>query len=178
MLGTLQLDGQINAAGASVEDSHYGGGAGGSIWLQLGALTGNGGINAAGGWSGGPGGGGGGGRVAIYSRSFSGFETNHISVAGGYGGTFGGMGADGTIRLLLPGQIAPQLTLTRSNTQALISWPGFSGLRYQLLSTTNLTVPAWVPVGAPILGQVGQLSTNVPIATDPERFFRLEVSDP
>jgi hypothetical protein len=175
--GTLQLDGRINAAGASVQDSHYGGGAGGSVWLQLGTLAGSGAITAAGGWSGGPGGGGGGGRVAIYVRSLDGFDTNHIIVAGGWGGNSGQAGIDGTVRLLPLSQASPQLTITGGSGQATLSWPSFSGLQYQLLSATDLSAPGWLPLGGPIPGQAGLQSTNVPITSEPQRFFRLQVSE-
>ena len=175
--GTLQLDGHINAFGAGAPDSHYGGGAGGSIWLQLGTLAGSGSINAAGGWSGGPGGGGGGGRVAIYVRSINSFDTNRITVAGGWGGTYGGPGLDGTLRLLPLSQAAPQLTITCGSGQALLSWPSFSGLQYQLLSATNLPAANWLNEGVPIPGTGGSLSTNLPIGPEPRKFFRLLIDN-
>lgn len=171
--GTLQLDGQINAAGASPSDNHYGGGAGGSVWLQLGTLAGSGGITVAGGWSGGPGGGGGGGRVAIYVRSIDGFATNHIIVAGGWGGTYGGPGLDGTLRLLPIDQAVTPITITRSSGQVLLSWPSFSGLHYQLLSATNLLAASWQEEGPPFPGTGGVLTTNMASGSAPAKSFRL-----
>ena len=171
--GTLQLDGRINAAGASVQDSHYGGGAGGSVWLQLGTLAGSGAITAAGGWSGGPGGGGGGGRVAIYVRSLDGFDTNHIIVAGGWGGNSGQSGVDGTLRLLPLSQAAPQLTITGGSGQAILSWPSFTGLQYQLLSATNLPTATWINEGPPFAGTGGVLTTNFPLGPERSKLFRL-----
>ncbi len=104
--GTLLLDGNIESCGASMYDSGYGGGAGGSIWLTVGCLDGCGAIRADGG-SGGSydwstnwphwnlrkhwrGGGGGGGRIAIYygSNSF----TGDITANGGGGSGSGGAG--------------------------------------------------------------------------------------
>mgnify|MGYP006967038218 FL=1 len=92
--GSLHVDGAILAYGSGAVDAHDGAGAGGSVLLQIGTLSGGGSISAAGGWSGGPGGGGGGGRVAIYYHTLDGFDTNRISVSGGSGGTYGGHGAD------------------------------------------------------------------------------------
>jgi len=115
------------------------------------------------------------GRVAVYSGSFSGFDTNRIIVTGGYGGTYGEPGGDGTIRLLRLGQITPQLTLKSVNGQTLLSWPGFSGIQYQLLSSATLAAPAWITLGDPLTGRGGQLSTNVPVTSEPERYFRLQV---
>ena len=47
--GTLTLDGTIAADGATVAHASYGGGSGGSVWLDVGTLTGAGAIRADGG---------------------------------------------------------------------------------------------------------------------------------
>ena len=66
----LILNGQLYANGIRVNDNYTGGGSGGSLWLDVGELSGGGGINAYGGEGSGAGpnesGGGGGGRIAIY----------------------------------------------------------------------------------------------------------------
>ncbi len=99
--GTLQVDGQVTAHGLDGSGLASGGGAGGSIWLTGGTVTGTGLICADGGagtgTSGfGGGGGGGGGRIALYygSNTFSGT----ICVFGGtFGPAFSNSGASGTV---------------------------------------------------------------------------------
>ncbi len=94
--GVLDLQGQINASGASGDNSR---GSGGGIRLSVGQLRGAGQILANGG-SGTSGGyalvGGGGGRVAIYYEDATGFNlTNQVSSAGGTGTH--GVGGAGTV---------------------------------------------------------------------------------
>lgn len=90
--GTLNLDGSVSANGNPGLQDNSGGGAGGSVWITAGALTGAGTISADGGsgelFSGG---GGGGGRIAIYcpSNLFSGT----LSAVGGSGFANGGAGS-------------------------------------------------------------------------------------
>lgn len=82
--GTLRVDGQLNANGATAPPDNAGGGSGGSIWLTVGTLDGTGAITANGGpgeWV--EGGGGSGGRVAIYYA------------ANPYGGTITAYGGGG-----------------------------------------------------------------------------------
>src|SRR5690606_21486263 len=99
----LTLDGSILANGANVETSNnHGAGAGGSVWLNVGALVSTGGtgeIRANGGnaRNGYAGGGGGGGRIAIYYEVLS-FDQNNITVSGGLRGwTSADHGEAGTI---------------------------------------------------------------------------------
>ncbi|MDO8342274.1 MAG: hypothetical protein Q7T48_03670, partial [Cellvibrio sp.] len=71
-------------------NSHGGGGAGGSIWLDIGAInsaSGNGEISSNGGsrYGGFIGGGGGGGRIAIYYNTKTGIADSKIKVQGGTG---------------------------------------------------------------------------------------------
>ncbi|MEM6998510.1 MAG: hypothetical protein AAF419_01560, partial [Pseudomonadota bacterium] len=68
---------------------HLGGGSGGSIWLDVGNLSGTGIIEANGGWtqeSVSSVGGGGGGRVAIYYDTNIDFNLSTITATGGTGG--------------------------------------------------------------------------------------------
>jgi subtilase family serine protease len=87
--GTLRVDGLISAAGYWNWDG--GGGAGGSIWLTAGQLTGSGTIQANGG-NPANGGGGGGGRIALLSDMP--IRIGSVQVLGGNGSQ---RGADGTI---------------------------------------------------------------------------------
>jgi len=85
--GTLTVAGSVTAAGIDGAD-HHGGGSGGSIYLTVGALAGEGVIAAGGGNSPGPvgveteGGGGGGGRVALYYHDRSAFSGSIIADGG------------------------------------------------------------------------------------------------
>jgi hypothetical protein len=89
--GTLTLNGQVLANGASAWLNDQGGGAGGSVWITAGTLAGNGPISASGGnGESTHGGGGGGGRVALYygTNAFSG----SLAARGGSGTQWGGAG--------------------------------------------------------------------------------------
>ncbi len=96
--GTFSLDGSILVRGGYGELSDWsgdirgfsGGGAGGSVWLTVGELTGSGSISADGGPSGAKAGGGAGGRVAIYSGTNR--FTGNITACGGAGMLAGGGG--------------------------------------------------------------------------------------
>ncbi len=84
----LQLDGIIAADGHNSGNYYVGGASGGSLWLDLGVLTGSGSIRANGGSStqGSNGVGGGGGRIAIYYTDASGFDlTTQVQNLGGLG---------------------------------------------------------------------------------------------
>jgi hypothetical protein len=88
--GTLALDGEINMDGLNAIPN--GGGASGSVWIEVANLIGNGRITARGGSGGGayddaPKSGGG-GRIAVYYTNLSGFTgLPNCSVAGGWLGT-------------------------------------------------------------------------------------------
>ena len=89
--GTLTLNGQVLANGASAWLNDQGGGAGGSVWITAGTLAGNGPISASGGnGESTHGGGGGGGRIALYygTNAFSG----SLAARGGSGTQWGGAG--------------------------------------------------------------------------------------
>ena len=60
----------------------------------------------------------------------------------------------------------------------LFGWPSAEGLRYQLQSTTNLpATEEWVNQGVPFPGTGGVLATNVPVGSEPTKFFRLQQLD-
>ncbi|HOW73530.1 MAG TPA: DUF6531 domain-containing protein [Phycisphaerae bacterium] len=111
--GTFTLDGSLTARGMSalVTSTYCGGGAGGSIYLTAGVLSGTGVIAVDGGNAGSAaGGGGGGGRIAIYcdSETFSGVK----SAAGGSspgGYNLPGSGGAGTVYVKLTSEAAGDL---------------------------------------------------------------------
>jgi hypothetical protein len=98
--GTLNLGGTISVNGITGGNA-AGGGAGGSIWLDCGALAGTGTLSARGGdgYSGSDdGGGGGGGRIAVYYTTGEfGFSTNVLG--GAAGGVTASAGLVGTVYL-------------------------------------------------------------------------------
>jgi hypothetical protein len=87
----------------------------------------------------------------------------------------GGPHASGTVfSITLP---APQLNITTSGTNIILTWPtnyaGFSDAGYTLLSTTNLASPAvWATNSpAPVVAN-GQFTVTNPI-TGTQQFFQL-----
>ncbi len=106
---TLQVNGTLSANGMPALISGAGGGAGGSLWLSVAALSGNGRISVDGGAGEifGGGGGGGGGRIA--ATFSSNFFTGTFSARGGAGATLAG-GA-GTIFLRTNSSSIPQIIL-------------------------------------------------------------------
>jgi large repetitive protein len=93
---SLSLDGQILADGANGNK----GGAGGSIWINVSNVSGQGTIRAKGGHVDVPSYrqlGGGGGRIALYAKDFSQFNTNSVNAGGGYSDN--GSGGAGTVYL-------------------------------------------------------------------------------
>lgn len=92
VLGALQVDGILGADGvAGIGSGYSGGGAGGSLYLTVGTLSGRGAITANGGAST-RGGGGGGGRVAVLYGT-----NNFIGTLAAYGGAGVARGGAGTI---------------------------------------------------------------------------------
>jgi len=56
-----------------------------------------------------------------------------------------------------------------------LEWPSVTGTSYQLQSATNLPAANWLNEGAPFNGTGGMLQTNLPVSTEPQRFFRLQL---
>ncbi|MCP4373264.1 MAG: hypothetical protein GY797_34935, partial [Deltaproteobacteria bacterium] len=100
------------ASGGSTGGYDWGGSAGGSVWLDVGVLSGSGNIQANGGHAGNYGGGGGGGRIAIDYNSLSGFDLQSQMVAvGGQGKNGRPVGSAGTIYLKTKGASLGELRL-------------------------------------------------------------------
>jgi hypothetical protein len=126
---TLKIDGQLACDGAagSISTGGSGGGSGGSIWLNVGTLSGEGIISAAGGAApSGRGGGGGGGRIAVH------YATNDFSgvfrIQGGAGYNYGGAG---TLSLQASNSSIPQVTVDNGGargTNTSLKNPGFVDL--------------------------------------------------
>ena len=142
--GTLSLAGKISSDGArSVLGSPNGAGSGGSVWLTVGTLAGNGLISANGGTADTfAGGGGGGGRIAVY------FDTNLFTgnmLA--HGGMGAGVGGPGTVYVETNRSPFGQLTIDNGGL------PGPTAL-FSGLSAADLTISG------------GAIVTNFTSATD------------
>jgi sugar lactone lactonase YvrE len=71
----------------------------------------------------------------------------------------------------------PALSLTRNGTNFRLSFLTETGASYQLESAANLPAATWLNEGPPFPGTGGVLSTNIPLGTEPRKFFRLQLSN-
>jgi uncharacterized membrane protein len=78
---------------------------------------------------------------------------------------------------LLSPVVVPTLTLTRSGTDVVLSFPTQTGVLYQLQSSTDLIAESWLDVGAPYSGTGGVLSPAITIGPEPKKFFRLHLGN-
>jgi len=69
------------------------------------------------------------------------------------------------------------LDIQTSGTNLIFSWPGESGQTYQLEYTDDLMSPMWTPVGTPIMGNGGSLTTTNGFDSSGQRFFRLRLTN-
>jgi len=161
---TAQIDGVLLANGANPAGDG-GGGSGGGIWLNVGALSGSGRIAADGGTASYWGAAGGGGRVAIYAVQWN-FPKAAIAAGVGTGGPAGAQ--SGTV-LFGP---TTRLSSSRAGPSLTFSWPALA-TGYRLESTANLANPVtWTPVtnSVTVLGEQNTVTVDL---TGPTRFFRL-----
>jgi hypothetical protein len=110
--GTLTVNGTVTANGNDGE-LDTGGGSGGSLYLTVNTLSGNGLVSADGG-NAGDGGGGGGGRIAVYQRTNN--FTGTILVTGGEGAN---PGANGTEYL----SATPALQVVSQSPAGVVTYP-------------------------------------------------------
>jgi uncharacterized repeat protein (TIGR03803 family) len=89
----------------------------------------------------------------------------------------GGSGGNGTVFSL---SFRPQLTITPSGTNIILSWPtnvaGFDYTGYTLQSTTNLVSPAVWSTNSPAPVVIAGQNTVTNHATAPQQFFRLKLN--
>lgn len=82
----------------------------------------------------------------------------------------GASGAGTVFSLSLP---LPQLTIVRSGTDVVLTWPA-EVIEFALQSATTLTLPEdWAPVPQPAVTNGAQISVTIPASTSP-KFFRLK----
>jgi len=169
--GTLTVNGMIGAAGASGVGEAYGGGSGGSIWVNAGVVAGSGWIAADGG-DGYPGlgGGGAGGRVAVYSPAnlFQG----DVSVHGGSGYA---AGQDGSY---YRSAVAPQVmaqAVAVDGKNVVLNWLGVAFVNYQVYYSTNLM--DWQYYSGAGLGTNGPMQTLIYNDGQAAKFFRVQAGN-
>jgi hypothetical protein len=88
-----------------------------------------------------------------------------------------GLGID---NLSFSANIAPPpppipLNIQISGTSLLLAWPTTEGQTYQLEYKTDLTDPTWTPLGNPLTGTGGTLTTTNNLDGASQLFFRLQV---
>jgi hypothetical protein len=76
--------------------------------------------------------------------------------------------------LLVP-TIAPALAAGPAGTNFGLGWYGIGNVTYQVYYSTNLT--DWYPLGVPMSGTNGLLELQIPISTDPAKFFRVSAQN-
>jgi len=62
-----------------------------------------------------------------------------------------------------------------SGNHVQLSWPANAGTIYQLQSTTNLSAASWINEGAAVNGSGGVMTTNIPVSSAAQKFFRLQL---
>jgi hypothetical protein len=55
----------------------------------------------------------------------------------------------------------------------IFNWTGIAGQTYQLEYKDELTSPSWTPLGSPVTGNGGTLTTTNNFGASSQRFFRL-----
>ncbi|GAX60597.1 enoyl-CoA hydratase/carnithine racemase [Candidatus Scalindua japonica] len=145
------------------DSAGYGGGSGGGININVGTLSGAGGIRSVGGSNNSPGSGGGGGRIAVYFDDISDFDMDNITAYGGDGSS--GDGGAGTIYLKSSVQAHGDLIVDNNN---LVTTTDSTPLRstgkgaITALSATVLTdANASFPVPDPVTGALGLIGLEL-----------------
>jgi hypothetical protein len=71
--------------------------------------------------------------------------------------------------------IAPPVSASLTGTNLLLNWNGFSGVTYQLYSSTNLI--DWLPYSNPMGGSNTLIEVQIPIDADPAMFFKVQANN-
>ena len=161
----------ISASGSGFNGSTDGSsGAGGTIYIKAGVITGTGIIRANGQTTaGGNGGGGGGGRISLVQTANNSLFSGTVTTYGGYMSANGHNGSAGTIYQELPSNGAGNGTVTVDNNNLVIKFnavtPAYSNivtsLPSKLLPSENLTGTRWVCQNKGLIG----VSTNTTISS-------------
>ncbi|MCP4411300.1 MAG: hypothetical protein GY808_01820, partial [Gammaproteobacteria bacterium] len=166
--GTFRVNG---GRGSSYSGNDVGGGgSGGSIYLNVGTLSGSGLIQAVGGGSGGvpngTGGAGGGGRIAIYYDNIS-FHENNIYV---YGGSSGNPASSGTIYLKDNAQANGDILIHNNDVISSLYTP----LKTVLTTFRKMTVKHYGKLN-PTQSDITSFVIEQPVLVDNNSNFRLGI---
>jgi len=152
VLGILTVDASIEADGSPGATQQAGGGAGGSLWIDAGAIVGSGVITADGGDGAGNassyGGGGGGGRIAIYCCAVD-LPAENIRAAGGRSGLSEDFGGDGTV-----GYYSNTITVTQPPRSIVVA-AGETAQFTVIATGDGLTAYQWFYQGKPLVDGPG-----------------------
>ncbi len=66
-------------------------------------------------------------------------------------------------------------SVAKTGGSANFTWTAMAGLAYQLQYKTNLTQANWINLGGPLAGTNGILFATDATASDPRRFYRIEL---
>ena len=67
------------------------------------------------------------------------------------------------------------VNLQTCGTNLILNWTGIAGQTYQLEYKDDLTSPTWTPLGSPVTGNGGTLTTTNNFGASSQRFFRLRL---
>jgi hypothetical protein len=70
--------------------------------------------------------------------------------------------------------LGPELNVVRDGATLVLSWASLPGYQYQFLSTTNLGAGNWT-TNTTLSGTGLWLTNTMPIGSEPQKFFRLQV---
>jgi hypothetical protein len=73
-----------------------------------------------------------------------------------------------------PSNLSVPITIQRSGTNIILSWPAVAGRTYQLEYKNDLNASTWAPLGAPVVGTGAPLVLTIDATTPVQRFFRLQ----
>jgi len=98
-----------------------------------------------------------------------------------YGTTFngGGYGSGNIYQLSFASTPAPDFVkIARSGAQINLTASGVMGRAYQVLGTTNLAQPSWVPVGSAVTASNSIFTATDSLPTSKQKFYRLKFVTP
>jgi hypothetical protein len=67
------------------------------------------------------------------------------------------------------------IAIQTAGTNLILNWSGVAGQTYQLEYKNNLTDPTWTPLGSPVTGNGGTLTTTNNFGAAGQRFFHLRL---
>jgi len=69
-----------------------------------------------------------------------------------------------------------RLVQTAANGELIVSWPTVSGPSYQVEYKTNLNDALWMPVGSPVIGSGGAITSTNSVNAYSQCYLRLKIT--